>query len=90
MVDRKVEAGEVFALVDEALGTYKGKFIVSWGEKIPWDGKKKKLVLLGSKRLITMEGKKCGFCLEGGKGHSVLVCKALATGGMSLRKLSLD
>lgn len=30
---RNVEAGEVFALMDKELNTYKGKLIVSWRER---------------------------------------------------------
>lgn len=65
---QKVGTAEVFALVGGSGATYRGKLIISRPEKCPWDGKKP--LLLGAKRLITMEGKKCGWCRDLGKGHN--------------------
>lgn len=76
---------EVMALVALNGETYKGKLVVSWGEKAPWDGKK--LNLIGAKRLVSVEGKKCGYCQIKGDKHSVASCKALGENGLALVSL---
>jgi hypothetical protein len=55
--------------VDTSAKTYKGKLVISWGDKAPWEGKK--LSLGDSKRLVTVEGKKCSFCQDKGDKHSI-------------------